>query len=129
AAQATAARHAQSEVVSDLRMQCAARRAGGRRALPALLARAPDRDLVDHAVAAASRLDDVAGCADPDALAATAPLPRDPAARVEIASLRGRLEAVHALRLAGKYKPTLELVRPIAADAPPLAHPPLPPHA
>ena len=122
--EATAVRHEQSEALLDVRMQCLDRRLGELRALTALFARTPDAELVDHAVTAVGKLDDVVSCADRDVLTA-APLPTEPGARIEIASLRGLLEEAHALRLGGKYQPALALVRPVSAEAERLGYAPL----
>jgi eukaryotic-like serine/threonine-protein kinase len=125
ACEATSVRHEQSEALLDLRMQCLDHRLGALRALTALLARKPDGDLVDRAVIAIGKLDDIASCADADAVTATAPLPADPAARIEIAWLGALLHEVHALDLGGKYGPALAMVRPVVAEADRIAYLPV----
>ena len=125
ACEATAIRHEQSEARLDLRMQCLDRRLGDLRALTGLFGRAPDADLVDRAVVAVHRLDDIGACGDDATLASIMPVPTDLGRRGEIESLRGHLHEVHALTLAGKYGAGLEVVRPLVTEADRLGDPPL----
>ena len=125
ACMATAVRHEQSEALLDLRMQCLDRRLGALRAVTGLFTKTPDGEIVDRAVIAVSKLDDIASCADAETIAATVPLPADPAARVEIASVRSLVHNAHALYLVGKYKPSLELLRPLVVEADRITYAPL----
>jgi serine/threonine-protein kinase len=101
----------------DLRMSCLDRRLGEMRALTALLARAPDPELLGKAAKAVSALTPLDVCADTEALASAIPLPDDPALRAQVDALRTRLDEISALRDAGKYKDGLELAAEAAAQA------------
>src|SRR5262249_45974600 len=87
ACEATQVRGEQSPALLDLRMQCLDRRLGQVRALPALLARRPDPDLLPNAIPAVVGLQPLDGCADAAALTAATPPPREPGRRAWLAAL------------------------------------------
>ena len=125
ACEATVVHHEQSDAVLDLRMQCLDRRLGELRALTGLFAGPPNGELVDNAVLALGKLDDVAQCADRAALAANAPLPADPRVRGEILALQSGLHDAHALDLGGRFQPALARLGPVVAGADRLGYAPL----
>ena len=76
--EATAVRHVQSDALLDRRVACLERRRGALRELTLLLRAPLTAASVDHAVAAASHLDNLAPCADTAALMATVPPSHEP---------------------------------------------------
>jgi tetratricopeptide (TPR) repeat protein len=105
---------AETEADYALRRACLTRRRDEMRALVRELVH-PDVVLVGRAADAAAALPPVAECADVEALAAPTRLPSNAAQRPAVAALRGELDAIEALFLAGKYKDAL--VRDVAAVA------------
>jgi tetratricopeptide (TPR) repeat protein len=93
----THVRRTQSLAVLELRELCLDR---ARTGLHATLSRLPDASDRDALVDA---LPPLADCADDRRLAATAPLPNDPAARAEIEAVSEVLAEVEVLRTAGQY--------------------------
>src|SRR5262249_21925004 len=108
---ATRVRGEQSERALDLRMVCLGQRLAGLRAAAALFA-AADRAVVEGAVATASALPGIAGCADLERLSAPLPLPDDPTARSQVAMARTEVAVADAYRQSAKYKEGLALIEP-----------------
>jgi serine/threonine-protein kinase len=102
ACEATVVRGEQSAEVLDLRMACLNDDLESVAALARVLTSA-DGAVVDHAVVAASDLDDVGRCADLRRLRSTPPLPTDPTIRRNIAEQFERLTEASALYEAGRY--------------------------
>jgi serine/threonine-protein kinase len=100
---ATRERGEQSELLLDLRMACLDRRLNRVKELTAVFAAAPDPEVLDRAVGAATSLAPVSDCADRDALIQASPLPSDPEQRARIAAVEERLERAAALDSSGKY--------------------------
>ncbi|HSP77080.1 MAG TPA: serine/threonine-protein kinase, partial [Myxococcaceae bacterium] len=92
-----------------LQEYCLERRRSQLRALTELLARGPDRELVDRAVQAAQSLPPLAYCADARALTAAVPPPEEPAVRARVESLQERVDRLQALHDAGKFREGLSL--------------------
>ena len=106
ACRATRIRGDQSDAVFTLRTQCLDRRRGELEALAGVFARA-DRDVVEHAVEATSRLGPVSDCDDTASLASRVLVPESSDARAKVERVRRALDGVRALESAGKFKDAL----------------------
>src|SRR5262249_4124764 len=107
----------QSPTLVDLRAQCLDRRRNGLRELAALFSDRPDGAVVDKAAGAARRLEDLAACAEAQALLAGVPLRAGAAARARVAALRGRLDRAMAMLEAGRYRDGNALATMLVAEA------------
>ncbi|HWM87260.1 MAG TPA: serine/threonine-protein kinase [Kofleriaceae bacterium] len=113
--EATHVRGEQPEAMLDLRTQCLERRLADLRALTDLF-RSADAGTIKAAAAAVESLDPLELCANQAALRAVVPPPdADVRARAEV--VRTRLASVRALATTGKYRPALEQVAPLVAEA------------
>ena len=125
ACKATHVRGEQTGATLDLRMRCLHRRRDELGELVGLWTGPTDRTMLDHALEAASLLPAVATCADLDALAATVPLPADPAARQRIEALQRELAAVTALDKSGAYPAAVPKAQALAAATAAASYAPL----
>ncbi len=114
----------QSARALDLRMTCLARRRAELGALTGVLVTA-DAAAVQRAVSAAAAIPDVADCADVERLATPLPLPQDPPARAQIATLRAQLATAFAYEELGRYTGGLALAEPALAAARQLGYRPI----
>ncbi|MEL7061247.1 MAG: tetratricopeptide repeat-containing protein kinase family protein, partial [Acidobacteriota bacterium] len=101
--EATWLRGEQSPRRLDLRTDCLNQHLGDFEALVDLLADGTP-GMLEHAPAAASRLESVADCANTEELETALPLPDDADARAGIAELRSRVDRVRQLRRLGQFK-------------------------
>ncbi len=124
ACEATSLRHEQSAMLLDLRVQCLDRRLTALHSLTELFTRA-DGPLVDNAVAAVYRLDDLDSCADARSLLGAAPLPADPLTQIKVAALRSQLTEATTLQITGRFRAAAAMVQPIVDQARTLNYPPL----
>jgi eukaryotic-like serine/threonine-protein kinase len=124
ACEATRVRGEQSDAMFTLRTECLDRRLGELRAASDLLARA-DRDVVEHAAAAVSRLPPIASCNDTAELVASVRPPEDPEVKKRVVAMRQELDRVRALEAAGKYKDALPDARRDALTAGAIAYRPI----
>ncbi|HVS04048.1 MAG TPA: serine/threonine-protein kinase [Thermoanaerobaculia bacterium] len=120
---ATHLRGEQSAELLDRRMACLDRRLGELDALVTVLEQA-DPGVVERSVSAASRLPDLALCADRELLAARIPPPTDPAARRHQAEAEELVAAGRAHLAAGRHPEALELARRAVAAAEASGHAP-----
>jgi eukaryotic-like serine/threonine-protein kinase len=111
--------------VAGLRDACLERRRTELGALTAVLAGAPDTEVLDRAVASAMSLPAVADCADVAALTARVRPPEGPGLRAQVAALAPRAAQVDAMLAAGKYREGLALAEPLFTEAKAVAYPPL----
>jgi tetratricopeptide (TPR) repeat protein/predicted Ser/Thr protein kinase len=116
ACEATHVRGEQSESMLDLRMRCLLRARAEISALVSLLAEA-DAGALDRAAQAAAHAGDIPACSDLAALAAAAPLPRDPALARQVEDLRQDEHRIAALRRLGKWKDALAAARDLVVRA------------
>ena len=124
ACQATHVRHVQSEEVLYVRTACLLEDLDSTSALASVLAHA-DGTVVDHAVEAATHLDDLSRCSDVKRLRASAPPPADPMARAKVKQLQVRLSEANALFEAGQYARSMTSVDEIVREATPIGYCPL----
>ena len=124
ACEATRIRGEQSDAMLGLRMQCLDRRRGELGALSELLSHA-DKDVVEHAAFAASRLGPISACDDTAALSSALPLPETKDTRSRVDALRADLDRVRALESTGKFALALEGARKDSADAKTLGYRPI----
>src|SRR6185436_9122833 len=87
----------QSQLAADLRMRCLDRRLAAFAELTALLAERPDAEVVDASLEAVAALPSLRACADVARLAAAAPLPEDPAARLAVEKATRAVDRAEAL--------------------------------
>ncbi len=125
ACQATQVHGSQSAALLDRRMTCLDQWLAGLGALVRLWVDQADGAMVDRAIEASLALDDLARCADKEALLAAYPPPRDAALATQVKQLRGRLDQLQALNRAGKYRSGLELGLELTGQAQTLDYPPL----
>ena len=109
-------RRNQSPALMDRRMLCLQQRRDELVALLDVFA-AADRDVVEHAVAAARALPDPELCADLEALTRAEPLPADPAIALAAAEARRRLSAARAEFDAGRYAAGRSVAKDLVAVA------------
>ncbi|HWM84660.1 MAG TPA: tetratricopeptide repeat protein [Kofleriaceae bacterium] len=121
---ATRVREEQTEAMMALRMTCLERRRAELAATVEILER-PDARLIDSAFLLPANLSAVEDCADAEALAAPVPLPRNPAQREQIASVRGQLARAKALAEAQRFDRAREVTGPAVAAAERLGWAPL----
>ncbi|WP_224193472.1 serine/threonine-protein kinase [Nannocystis pusilla] len=120
-----AGRTAQAGTLAALRESCLERRRSRLGALTELLARGPDRALVDRAVDAAQSLPPLDDCADAEALTAAVPPPEDPSVRARVEALEAQADRLEALYEAGKYPEGLELGEALLREVDTVAYAPL----
>jgi eukaryotic-like serine/threonine-protein kinase len=108
-----------------LQESCLERRRSRLRALTELLARGPDRELVDQAVQAAQALPALEYCADAQALTAAVPPPEEPGLRAQVDALQERVDRLEALYEAGKYREGLAMGEELVKQVEPVPYPPL----
>ena len=113
----------QSDDVLTLRMGCLDQRLVELATLGKLFGGA-DESLALGAAGAAQKLSALADCADVPALLAPDPLPKDPAVRLEVTVLQGKLAEARAIYKASRPKDTLALVQAIAPDVARVDHQP-----
>jgi eukaryotic-like serine/threonine-protein kinase len=116
ACEATNVRGEQSAEILDLRMACLRDRLNGVRSLSQLFSRA-DGDVVDNAVSAAGALGTLELCSDPKLLRNVLPPPEAPAARDEVARIRGGLADAKALHDSGNESRATASLLTLVADA------------
>jgi len=124
ACEATRVQRGQSEAVLDLRLGCLETRRQELAALVRLLEGA-DAVLAARAPDAVQALPGVEPCANVVALSMPLPPPADPAVRQQIARLTERHTAVTAQIIAGRFKPALDLLEPLIAEADKVQYAPL----
>jgi tetratricopeptide (TPR) repeat protein len=124
ACQATRVRGVQSEQLLDLRVRCLDRRLAAQRSVIDVLA-AADGKIVDRSVDIVLGLDDLAGCADPEQLAAVYPPPSDPDQVRAVAAVRERLDRSVVVLNSGDYQGAAELADDAFAEAERTGYPPL----
>jgi len=124
ACEATRVQRGQSEAVMDLRLGCLETRRQELAALVRLLEGA-DAALASRAPDAVHALPGVEQCANVVALSMPLPPPSDPAVRQQIARLTERQAAVTAQIAAGRFKPALDMLEPLIAEADKLQYAPL----
>jgi len=117
ACRATHVRGDQSAQLLDLRYACLDQRRAKLRALVDLFAAAPDPKLLDGAVTASLKLDDVEACADLPALSGMPPRPREAKARAEIERLEASVAETDALVTAGRFADGLAIATPTVEAA------------
>jgi len=110
--------------VAELQVACLDWRAAGMVELVGVFRKA-DAAVVDRAAGAVASLDPIAQCTNAAALLGAPPLPADPDARARVEAGLGRLEAVAALRRAGRYVDGAEAGRALIAEARRIGHEPL----
>jgi tetratricopeptide (TPR) repeat protein len=125
ACEATQVRGEQSAQLMDLRMHCLDRRASELSAMLTVLVQASEPSVVEHALDAASGLDDVGTCADRASLIAAVPPPSDPRVRQRVAKLRARLDEAQALERAGRRIAGLERASGAREEARDIGYAPL----
>jgi serine/threonine-protein kinase len=111
--------------LAALRESCLERRRSRLRATTELLARGPDRELLDKAAQAVQSLPPLEDCADDKVLTATVPPPEDPAVRAAVEALLEQVDRVEAHLAAGKYKEGLAEAEPLLRQVEPVGHAPL----
>jgi serine/threonine-protein kinase len=116
--EATAVHHTQSETLLDRRVACLDRRRNDLTALTGLLAGKLDAAAVTHATEAAAKLEDLAGCADAEALMAESPPSRDP----RVTELEMMLSTANQLHELGHYEEGERLARDLLVEAPTIEH-------
>jgi tetratricopeptide (TPR) repeat protein/predicted Ser/Thr protein kinase len=121
---ATRLRGEQSEDLLDRRMFCLDQRLRDLDALADLFSRA-DRQIVENAVKASSRLTPLDGCADLPSLTARVPLPAGSEQRARVEAVGRETARVRALRAAGRYREALAQAAILAREAARLKYPPL----
>jgi serine/threonine-protein kinase len=114
--EATVVRHEQSVELQDRRTRCLDERLDAATSLTAVFTRAPDPDVLDHALESIPNLD-ASGCADREALAAEVPPPADPDLRRTVDDLRHRITDAHVLDQAGKLKDARTAIDPLVDAA------------
>ena len=124
ACEATRVRGEQSEDLLDRRMTCLETQLREVRALSNRLATA-DAELVERASRAVRGLADVSACSDAQALLGLMSVPADSQTRARVATLRGELGEVKALRTAGRFGEAAERARPLATATQEVAYRPL----
>ncbi len=121
---ATHVKKMQSAVTLDLRNQCLERRRVELRALLDVL-RTPEATQVDQVSSAIGSLTPPSACGDAALLAATEPVPDDPAIRAKVSEARAGLARVDALAASGSYKEAAELGKTLSASAASIGYAPL----
>jgi tetratricopeptide (TPR) repeat protein len=124
ACQATHVRGEQSPEVLDLRMACLNEDLDAVGALAHVFSEA-DSAVVDHAVEAASSLDDLARCADVRQLRNGVKMPADPAVREAVDELRPELNRAAALFEALQYEKALKVAAQVIPAAERVGYKPL----
>jgi eukaryotic-like serine/threonine-protein kinase len=119
----SAVRREQSGELLDRRMSCLDDALDDVRALSDAFA-AADRAAVEHAVAAASGLPDLAVCADRDALMSLDGPPADPAMRAQVDAIERRLATANAQWRTGKVREAVAALAGAATDAAATGHAP-----
>jgi eukaryotic-like serine/threonine-protein kinase len=120
ACEAARAQAGQSQSLALLQEYCLERRRSQLRALTELLARGPDRELLEKAVQVARSLPPLESCAEARAPLLVVPLPATFEARAHAEALQEQVDRLEALYEAGKYKEGLALAEELlrqAADA------------
>ncbi len=110
--EATWVRHEQSEPLLDARMQCLDRQLDEARALVNVFAEDADRAVVEKSVAAVVSLPEPELCATADLRGAVEVA--DPRRRRGLDALRGQIDRMRALRLAGKFEAARAMARSVA---------------
>ncbi|MBL8620292.1 MAG: serine/threonine protein kinase [Myxococcales bacterium] len=95
---------AQSAELLDLRNACLDRRRAELDATVRALSERVDGPVADRAVTAVASLESLDACADPVALRAAAPWPRDPAIRARLDAVRAQVVAARADQRVGRYR-------------------------
>jgi tetratricopeptide (TPR) repeat protein len=120
-----AAREGSPSALMEREALCLARRRGQLAALTALLAKAPDRGLVNRAVQAAWGLESLEVCGDARALLRGMAPPQDPLLRERVSTLESQVAAVEALYATGKYQEGLRRGEALRAEVETLGWEPL----
>jgi tetratricopeptide (TPR) repeat protein/predicted Ser/Thr protein kinase len=116
---------AQLPRLAALREACLERRRSRLRATTELLAGRADPKLLEKAVQAIEALPPLEDCRDDKALTAAVLLPEEPALRVKVEALLGKMDRVEALQEAGKYKEGLAAAEALLPEVEPVGHAPL----
>ncbi len=124
ACEASHLRNEQSAEMLDRRMACLDRRHAATQATLDVLAEV-DETMLPKAVPLVSGLPSPADCGDLERLVADVPPPEDPAVAELVEGLRGEIEAVHALRRAGRIELAEQRANELVASAEPVPYPPL----
>ena len=123
--QRTRVRGEQSDSFLDGSTRCTDDRLRGASALVTLFSTEPPARVIERAAELVDGLDELAICADADALAQRVPLPEEKAAREAIDALAGELEAAKNLERRGDFKEAAARLDDIVGRARALGYAPL----
>jgi tetratricopeptide (TPR) repeat protein len=124
ACRATRMRGTQSDTLLDLRMRCLDRRFTELEESVNVLASVSTTETLDRAVAGASQLVPLTGCADTAALSLAAPPPDRPEVRAKTEALADEIQKVAVRQRSGELKDLPTVARRLVEEARGLDHPP-----